>query len=193
MKKSEKFLGIFLAGVLILILILLILPNTFEPNSAFQEQFWTEQTEKVQHQRQLWNAQKITKYKLKIGFILYDCVQEVIIESNHTPQIIKDCLDSRLMTISQLFNQIETVLGMHACGPNGCDCDGPYIIEAVYDEKYHFPKSGKPTYASQESWRYQKTNILRLPNLLGDRKYCTMLSGLPWSESWEVVSFTPMK
>lgn len=180
-----------LIGVPILILILLILPNTFASNRAFQDQFWAEQTEKVQYQRQLWNAQKISKYKLKIGFV--DCIQEVIVENNHAPQIIKDCSESRFITISQLFNQIETVLGMHACGPNGCDCDGPYIIEAVYDEKYHFPKSGKPVYASHETWRYQKINLIESLSHPFTKKFCTLLAGLPWSESWEVYSFTPMK
>ena len=59
-------MAILLGSSAVLYLIFVILPYTYPPNSAWQLQYWATQKEEVQHQIQLWNEQKITKYK--IGF-----------------------------------------------------------------------------------------------------------------------------
>ena len=195
MTKLPKFWDIVLVGGPILILTLLILPfflpNIFE--GVLQESYWAEQKEKVQYQMQLWNEQKIIKYQ--VDFLSQDdnkCIRQVVVENDNVSKIINDCPKASFSKISQMFDDINGMLDNHVCGPNSCECDGPYIIDAVYDEKYHFPKSGKTNYHPQESWRFKKTNILMLPNLLEGRKYCTLL-GYSWGEAWEVVSFIPMK
>jgi hypothetical protein len=147
---------------------------------AIQEQYWRTKLEEVQYQKQLWTNQKITKYKLEVRELTYNqnYTRTIIVGSDTVVEnAARECC-----FIEELFSSIETVIEQKRCGNNGCECDGPIVTDVVYDETYHFPKTGKLMNHPEEGWKF------------GPRPtFCTFLGDLSIGTSWEIYSFTSLE
>ena len=189
-------------GIFLIILGILFFNFSFPPKSI--EQYWSAQDDAVEYQKKLWNQQKITKYNLgiKLGDYFEECNWDVTIDHGVSVQPSKlqimrgNCDGFSQMTIEYLFFQIENMLAQKQCGKDGCECTGPYHMDVIYDETYHFPKNAKP--AHHGSWMYRNTNIFGIPEfdlnlLLNGRPVCLMYADLDGFFAWDVYKFVPIQ
>jgi len=183
MKKSVRifvfalvFLVVVIAGIKVILLY-----REQQIRYQAQEDYWREQAAQVYKQREIWQKQGITKYRIGIIWSTFSgsCSEEFVVNNKVVTQIIKNCeYYPNLETVEDLFLKIENMISERKCGGNGCGCDGPLHIDAVYDELYGFPKTGRSVIHPQQSWRY------------GTQTFCTLVgTGGP---QWEVYSFSPL-
>lgn len=82
-------------------------------------------------------------YQLKIKQVREaSCQQELEIKNEQVIAAIKqkDCQSMPDYTVANLFNLIESNLEEEKCGPNGCECDGKFVVNAKYDRATGYPK-----------------------------------------------------
>jgi hypothetical protein len=152
-----------------------------------QELYWRAKANDVDNHAQWWREQKIIKYKMGIRwFGLSTGSQELVINDKKVEQMrTNNCNNCSSTTIEDLFAFVENLNKARHCGANGCECDGPFIMDVVYDTKYSFPQKANPTYDSMALWMY------RIDLMKPGKGFCTMLGNL--GIGWEVFSFTPMQ
>jgi hypothetical protein len=146
--------------------------------------YWNEQSVEIQKHKKIWSEQDITKYRIGINLLGYpeNCSRELVVDDNVITQVIKDDCKyaSDFGTVDSLFSMIQRMVDNKMCGANGCDCDGPFIIDAVYDEKYGFPKIGNPATHPEKRWMFGAKFF----------SFCTLLGDL--GIGWNVYSFSPI-
>lgn len=161
-----------------------------------QEEYWSARTAEIQEHTKAWNEQNITKYQIGMRFShTSECTLEAVIENNVVVQTIKDtCHEAAyadLKTIDGLFAFIKAVADAKGCGANGCDCDGPLVMDVVYDEQYKFPQTAKPVSHREEIWRFKKAKVIPW----GERfEYDHQACSVHYDDGidWEIYSFTPL-
>lgn len=195
----RKFAGIslFVLAVLVLVIGTLsqwIISLEYMPNYAAQEEYWDKQNADVQEHIKAWEEQKITKYQLTMHLsYTSECERKVTIENNAVTQTFKDTCKSsaytKLKTIDDLFALINAVAKAKSCGTNGCDCDGPTVMDVVYDKQYKFPQTAKPVSHREETWRFKKAKVFPfVEDFMIGRKFCTLLG--EFGIGWAIYSFT---
>jgi len=181
MRKNARIFIIVLAFLLIVVLAFGIFSVAQgQRKRQAQEQYWQNLAEDIQKHKKIWADQGITNYRIEIhmAYTRY-CSLELVVSSNVIRQVIKDdCYYSNFGTVDSLFSIMQNMVDEKRCGSNGCGCDGPFHIDAVYDEQYGFPKAGRAMIHPQQRWRY------------GTQTFCTML--LTLGIGWDVYSFTPL-
>jgi hypothetical protein len=200
-KNVLSFL-IGIAIVLLIIIIIFVVPIYIE---ALQEKYWQAQNEDVQQQIKQWNEQKIATYKIGINVSVLDpykppskCTKEYIVDHGTIAKTISNnCMVYVLPTMESLFSIIQTMLDARKYARyDNNDCHGPYHMDVVYDEKYHFPQNANPTFHPKEGWRFPTTASANHEMFHNDLYYlyalsCTF-SDLP-AIQWEIYTFTPLK
>lgn len=97
--------------------------------------------------RERWLATPVDHYRLEMAvnssLPLSSCTYDLEVRAEQIVQIfVNTCRPEETRTISALFQEIQTYIEMYGgkgCGPNGCECDGPNGIDAVYDERVGYP------------------------------------------------------
>lgn len=108
--------------------------------------------------RQRWAARGFDHYRLSYrmtGLIACQVVAEVraeaVVTADTTPSGGAFCA---IMSVSGLFKRIDTLGQGPLCGPNGCGCDGPLEVRAVYDTQLGYPLRVDQQLRPDERWRY---------------------------------------
>jgi hypothetical protein len=101
------------------------------------------QIEELEAAKANWAARPFTRYHVVIeqsGF--GTCRQDFEMENEVITIVFENGCGSRSPhTITDLFNDIESTLTSHECGPNGCECDGVKSVTVVYHEQLGYPMS----------------------------------------------------
>ena len=65
-------------------------------------------------------------------------------------------------TVTRLFNQIGEYITQQegTCGPNGCACNGPIRVQAIYDERTGYPQSVVVRADVEERWLFSLGGLL---------------------------------
>lgn len=165
-------------------------------DDAVQNEYWNTQTTQIEARTKLWAEQNIIKYKIGIRFShTSECALEAVIENNVVVQTIKDtCQEAayaNLKTVDGLFAFIKSIADAQSCGANGCDCDGPLVMDVVYDQQYKFPQAAKPVSHREEIWRFKRAKVISLSESFDyDGKTCAV--NYDAGIDWEIYSFTPL-
>ncbi|MFH7030109.1 MAG: hypothetical protein ACHBN1_33305 [Heteroscytonema crispum UTEX LB 1556] len=53
-----------------------------------------------------------------------------------------------------MFKQIESFADGKKCGPNGCACDGPIAVNAIYDAQFGYPRQLQTSLKPEKRWLY---------------------------------------
>lgn len=134
-----------------------------------------------------WDAQNVTHYRLTLNYSHHDCQQEVEIKEQKVIAVKQNTCSTILpQSITDLFSQIESAVDGEECGPNGCACDGPVRIDAIYDAKYGYPNQLEFRLKSEQRWLY--FDYWR-NQFLGE--YCTLIGFV--NRKITVSAFTPIK
>lgn len=199
---TKKVLGIsllvltLLALTVIVSVILWALSWEHPVDVGAQEDYWRARTAEIQEHTKTWNEQNIIKYQMGIRFShTSECDLEAIIEKNVVVQTIKDtCQEAayaNLKTVDGLFAFIKSVADAQGCGANGCDCDGPLVMDVVYDQQYKIPQTAKPVSHREEIWRFKKAKVIPLWERFD---YNPQSCSVHYDDGidWEIYSFTPL-
>jgi hypothetical protein len=134
-----------------------------------------------------WDTENVKHYRLTLNYSSHDCQQEVEIKDEKVIAVKQStCPTIPPQTVAQLFNQIETAAKGEECGPNGCACDGPMRIDAIYDAKYGYPTQLDFKLKPDQRWLY--FGYWR-SQILGE--YCTLIGFT--GRKITVSGFTPIQ
>lgn len=138
--------------------------------------------------RQRWTAAPVAHYRLEMTIRhqpmgTSSCTYAVEVQTEQIVQIDVNTCQEELRSISALFDHIQFFIdsyGGTACGPNGCACDGPVGVDAVYDTQLGYPRRVVFGPAHQYAHLF-RTN---------EDGFCTLVGyGLT---HWELVQFTAL-
>lgn len=160
-----------------------------------QEEYWSARTAEIQEHSKAWNEQNIVKYQIGIRLTYTsECKREVTIENNVVTQTTRDNCEemplASLKTVDDLFAFIKTVVDAKGCGSNGCECDGPLVMNVIYDQQYKFPQLAKPVSHREEIWRFKREKLISFGEnfLYGNTCAVSFDAGT----EWEIYSFAPL-
>ena len=80
---------------------------------------------------------------LDIGELAESCAYTIEVEDESVVSMTTNSCLSDPMTVTDFFEDIEQTITRHACGPNGCRCDGFIDIEVEYDPDSGYPQTMK--------------------------------------------------
>lgn len=136
-----------------------------------------------------WDAQNVKHYRLTLNYSQHDCQQEVEIKDQKVIAVKhkqNTCSTIPPQTVANLFTQIESAANGKECGPNGCACDGPVRIDAIYDAKYGYPNQLDFRLKPEQRWLY--SDYWRT-QFLGE--YCTLIGFV--GKKITVSGFSPIQ
>lgn len=108
--------------------------------------------------RARWGAKGFAHYRLVYRASgLVDCTvtaevrAESVVTSQTDPPGGAFCA---IMSVTGLFERIDTLVSGPRCGPNGCGCDGPLEVAATYDPALGYPLTIDQQLHPEQRWRY---------------------------------------
>ncbi len=99
-----------------------------------------------------WAANGISDYRIVVEYKrpYLTCLQDFEVRETYIGYKYKDTCNmgsgvtgnrsTTWPTVANLFDRIEAAQTNPQCGPNGCVCDGPIEVTAVYDPQYGYPQ-----------------------------------------------------
>ena len=122
--------------------------------------------------RQLWGFNSLAHYRMAVGFwsdsaqCYYDIevLQDRIIHI-HTFTCLGNSA-SKTLTVDGIFETFERFATETICSPNGCYCEGNYVVQATYDTALGYPRKITTAFARNSltdlwhgKWRVQECLI----------------------------------
>jgi hypothetical protein len=105
--------------------------------------------------KERWNKQAIQHYRLSLNYSHLNCQQDVEIKDDKVVTVRENtCETIPGKTVTELFGKIESLADGKECGPNGCACDGPLGVDAVYDAKFGYPRQVEIKLKPEKRWQY---------------------------------------
>jgi Family of unknown function (DUF6174) len=102
-----------------------------------------------------WEKQAVFHYRLNINYSHINCQQQVEIKDEKVIGVRQNTCSTILpQTVTQLFQQIELFADSKKCGPNGCVCDGPIGVNAIYDTQFGYPRQIEISLKPEKRWLY---------------------------------------
>ena len=123
-----------LAVVVVLIAAQLVLTVQASPSSQFTLA------------RYRWETNAISHYRMNASYYGHrlQCYYDVEILQGRVVRIFTSgCLgsgDSKNFTVDSIFENFERYATQRICSPNGCYCEGNYVVRATYDETLGYPQ-----------------------------------------------------
>lgn len=112
----------------------------------------------LQSARSRWDARSFSRYHLITQHAggLATCRQDVEIDRERVVVVFANTCGRSPITVASLFLDIErynlTISGQ--CGPNGCACDGPIVVETRFDPALGYPTLFQVRSQSERRWQY---------------------------------------
>jgi Family of unknown function (DUF6174) len=102
-----------------------------------------------------WAARPFSGYRLVVDTHAFgSCHYDVEVRGEQVVTIFRRSCLQPAPTVTDLFRAIEAGLGAQGCGPNGCACDGPIGVEAIYDAQLGYPTQIAMRLKPEQRWRY---------------------------------------
>jgi hypothetical protein len=105
--------------------------------------------------KQKWNKQAVKNYRLILSYSHFNCQQDLEIKDEKIVTVRQNnCATIPGKTVTDLFGKIESLADGKECGPNGCACDGPLGVNAIYDAKFGYPRQVEIKLQPEKRWQY---------------------------------------
>ena len=136
--------------------------------------------------RQRWETNSIVHYRMTANYSgnFSQCYYDIEVQQERLLHIFTmNCLssaESKTLTIGGIFKNFERLATERVCSPNGCYCEGSYVLRATYD-----PTLGYPQRITTIFHRYWLDDLLH--GKMGVQQ-CLRID--PVVETFEVVNIT---
>lgn len=154
----------------------------------FGWQAWQETPESQFRQaRTLWQSNAITHYRMEANFSngFAQCHYDIEVKTRAVIRVHGlTCLGSattNTLTIESIFEVFGAYVDERVCGPNGCSCEGAYVVKASYDPDWGYPRT--------ISTVFQRS---LLETLLSDESAVNCRQTRAQVRRIEILSFTPL-
>lgn len=97
--------------------------------------------------RHRWETNSISHYRMTANYSgNYSlCYYDIEVQQDRVVDIITmSCLssaESKTLTIGGIFRNFERFATERVCSPNGCYCEGTYVVSATYEPTLGYPQS----------------------------------------------------
>ena len=136
-KSSSRV--ILILGIIILIVVALI-------GAAFWDSFQSSPSSQFTLARRRWEVNSIAHYRMNASYYGHraQCYYDIeVLQGNVIRTFTSGCLgggDSKNYTIDGIFTNFERYATQKVCSPNGCYCEGNYVLRATYEETLGYPQ-----------------------------------------------------
>jgi hypothetical protein len=96
--------------------------------------------------RHRWETNAIAHYRMIASYYGHrsQCYYDVeVLQGRVVRTFTSGCLgsgDSKNFTVDGIFKNFERYATQKVCSPNGCYCEGNYVVRATYDETLGYPQ-----------------------------------------------------
>ena len=96
--------------------------------------------------RRRWEARPFQHYRLAANYEVNwaQCHYDIEVRHERIVHVFGlTCLSgaqSQTLTVGGLFENFERYLTQRVCSPNGCYCEGIYVVKATYDPTWGYPQ-----------------------------------------------------
>ena len=97
--------------------------------------------------RHRWETNSILHYRMTANYSgnYSQCYYEIEVHGDRIVDIITmSCLssaESKTLTINGIFKNFERYADQKVCSPNGCYCEGSFVLRATYEQALGYPQS----------------------------------------------------
>ena len=96
--------------------------------------------------RHRWEIHAISHYRMNASYYGHrsQCYYDIeVLQGRVVRTFTSGCLgggDSKNFTIDGIFTNFERYATQKICSPNGCYCEGNYVVRAIYEETLGYPQ-----------------------------------------------------
>lgn len=100
-----------------------------------------------QEARELFLNQRVTHYRLEANYStsFAACHYDIEVKTRIVVRVHgMTCLSSattNTLTVESIFEVFSQYVDGRVCGPNGCSCEGAYVVKATYDPEFGYPRT----------------------------------------------------
>ena len=93
-----------------------------------------------------WEVNSIAHYRMNASYYGHrsQCYYDIeVLQGNVIRTFTSGCLgggDSKNFTVDGIFKNFERFATQKVCSPNGCYCEGNYVLRATYEETLGYPQ-----------------------------------------------------
>ena len=136
-KRFSPVLAILISLVVVVVVLIaaqLVLAVQASPSSQFALA------------RYRWERNAVSHYRMNASYYGYrsQCYYDVeILQGRVVRTFTSGCLgngDSKNFTVDGIFENFERMATERVCSPNGCYCEGNYVVRAMYEETLGYPQ-----------------------------------------------------
>jgi hypothetical protein len=97
--------------------------------------------------RHRWETNAISHYRMAGNYTgnFSQCYYDIEVQKDRIVDIFTmSCLssaESKTLTVGGIFKNFERFAAGQVCSPNGCYCEGIYVVSATYDPTLGYPQS----------------------------------------------------
>lgn len=97
--------------------------------------------------RHRWDTNSISHYRMAGNYTgnFSQCYYDIEVQQDRIVDIFTmSCLssaESKTLTIDGIFKNFERYATERVCSPNGCYCEGIFVVSATYDATLGYPQS----------------------------------------------------
>lgn len=97
--------------------------------------------------RHRWETNAIAHYRMAANYSgnFSQCYYDIEVKQDRIAHIYTmNCLssaESKTLTIGGIFKNFERFATEKVCSPNGCFCEGSFVVRATYDQTLGYPQS----------------------------------------------------
>ena len=113
---------------------------------AFWDSFQSAPSTQFSLARHRWELNSISHYRMNASYYGHrsQCYYDIeVLQGNVIRTFTSGCLgggDSKNFTVDGLFKNFERFATQKVCSPNGCYCEGNYVLRATYEETLGYPQ-----------------------------------------------------
>ena len=97
--------------------------------------------------RHRWETNTISHYRMAANYSgnFSQCYYDIEVQQEKIVHIFTmNCLssaESKTLTVGGIFKNFERYATQKVCSPNGCFCEGSFVVRATYDQTLGYPLS----------------------------------------------------
>jgi hypothetical protein len=97
--------------------------------------------------RHRWKTNAISHYRMAGNYTGHfsQCYYDIEVQQDRIVDIFSiSCLssaESKMLTVDGIFKNFERYATGQVCSPNGCYCEGVYVVSATYEQTLGYPQS----------------------------------------------------
>lgn len=113
---------------------------------AFWDSFQSAPSTQFSLARHRWELNSISHYRMNASYYGHrsQCYYDIeVLQGNVIRTFTSGCLgggDSKNFTVDGIFKNFERFATRKVCSPNGCYCEGNYVLRATYEETLGYPQ-----------------------------------------------------